>query len=207
VHDGILTAMAPSSPPSAQQRRTRKAILDAAGRLLAQGETPSVGEVARAAEVSRRTVYLHFSSLEHLLVDAALGTFTHEQIDERLAAVDELQDVEDRVEVTIRAVQAHVQETEHLGRTIIRSAAAAQQRGDGPPRGYRRVAWVEHALEPARERLGPQRFERVVSALCVLLGWESALVLRDVRALAPAEAIDVTVFAARAIVRAALTET
>src|SRR5215213_7431197 len=106
MHDGILNPMAPSSPPSAQQRRTRKAILDAAGRLLAQGETPSVGEVARAAEVSRRTVYLHFSSLEHLLVDAALGTFTHEQIDERLAAVDELQDVEDRVEVTIRAVQA-----------------------------------------------------------------------------------------------------
>jgi AcrR family transcriptional regulator len=151
-------------------------------------------------------VYLHFSSLEHLLVDAALGEFTRTQIDERLRAVDELEDVEQRVEATIRAVQAHVQETEHLGRTIIRAAATAPPRGDGPPRGYRRVGWIEHALAPARARLGPEGFERLVSALCVLVGWESALVLRDVRALDPDEAIDVTVFAARAIVRAALAD-
>jgi hypothetical protein len=108
------------------------------------------------------------------------------------------------VEATIRAVQSHVQETEHLGRTIIRSAAGAPGSGDGPPRGYRRVGWVERALEPARDRLDPERFERLVSALCVLVGWESAMVLRDVRGLAAQESIDVTVFAARAIVRAAL---
>ena len=44
----------------AQRRRTRKAIVDAAMTLIAQGKTPSVADVAAAADVSRRTVYLYF---------------------------------------------------------------------------------------------------------------------------------------------------
>ena len=43
---------------AAQRRRTRKVIVAAAAELLAQGKTPSVAEVAEAAEVSRRTVYM-----------------------------------------------------------------------------------------------------------------------------------------------------
>ena len=42
----------------AQRRRTRKAIVEAAKQLLASGRTPSIDEIARAADVSRRTVYL-----------------------------------------------------------------------------------------------------------------------------------------------------
>ena len=40
----------------AQRRRTRRAILDAAARLLQAGTEPSVNEIAAAADVSRRTV-------------------------------------------------------------------------------------------------------------------------------------------------------
>jgi AcrR family transcriptional regulator len=40
----------------AQRRRTRKAIVDAAMRLIARGTTPSVNDVAAEADVSRRTV-------------------------------------------------------------------------------------------------------------------------------------------------------
>ncbi|HEY2331461.1 MAG TPA: helix-turn-helix domain-containing protein, partial [Acidimicrobiales bacterium] len=49
-----------------QRRRTRAAIVDAASELLRTGVTPSVGDVAEAADVSRRTVYLHFPTIEQL---------------------------------------------------------------------------------------------------------------------------------------------
>ncbi len=42
--------------------------------------------------------------------------------------------------------------------------------------------------------------------LTLLIGWEAALVLRDVRNLEPAGGVELTVRAARALVRDALTD-
>lgn len=196
-------------PLSAQQRRTRKAIVEAAGRLLEAGRTPSVAEVAAEADVSRRTVYLYFPNVEQLLADAALEEFARMELDADLDALDAVDDVEERVGLLVRMIQAKALETEHLGRTIMRSAALANDDGpdDGsPPRGYRRVAWIERALAPARDRLSPQRFEQLVSALTLLIGWEAALVLRDVRGLGTADSVAVSERAARDLVRAALAE-
>jgi AcrR family transcriptional regulator len=53
---------------AAQRRRARLAIV-AAKRLVAEGASPSVNEIAEAADVSRRAVYRHFTSLDHLLFD------------------------------------------------------------------------------------------------------------------------------------------
>src|SRR5436190_3545133 len=58
----------------AQRRRTRRAILDAAASLLQAGTEPSVNEIAAAADVSRRTVYLYYPTLDQLILDAAIGT-------------------------------------------------------------------------------------------------------------------------------------
>src|SRR5690349_16848500 len=69
----------------AQERRTRKAIVDAAMALLAQGKTPSVNDVAAAADVSRRTVYLYFPAFEQLLMDATLGVLSQSPVDAALA--------------------------------------------------------------------------------------------------------------------------
>ena len=55
-----------------QRRRTRKDLLEAAGRLLKDGRTPSLEEVAEAALVSRATAYRYFPSIEALLREAAL---------------------------------------------------------------------------------------------------------------------------------------
>jgi AcrR family transcriptional regulator len=60
----------------AQRRRTRAAIVAAAMDLLEQGQTPSLSDVADAADVSRRTVYLHFPTLEQLLIDATVGALS-----------------------------------------------------------------------------------------------------------------------------------
>jgi AcrR family transcriptional regulator len=45
-------------------------------RLLSAGGTPTVADIAEAADVSRRTVYMYFPTLQHLLIDAALGVGT-----------------------------------------------------------------------------------------------------------------------------------
>src|SRR5512140_3415920 len=58
-----------------QRRRTRMALLSAAAKLLAAGKTPSVTEVADAADVSRRTAYRYFPTQDQLLVEAALEGF------------------------------------------------------------------------------------------------------------------------------------
>jgi AcrR family transcriptional regulator len=184
-----------------QRRRTRKAIVEAAVGLLGQGGTPSVAEIAEAADVSRRTVYLYFPTLEHLLADAALEA-SRATVEPSFEAGGE---PAERLEALVRAVQQGFAGTEELGRTIIRLTVGA---GRGAPpatprRGYRRVDWIERALEPLRESLPPDRFERLVSALTLLIGWEAMIVLQDTRGLSAEEAEDVCAWAAGALLAAA----
>jgi AcrR family transcriptional regulator len=185
-----------------QRRRTRRAILDAAVELLGRGGDPSVAEIAEAADVSRRTVYLYFPTLEHLLADAALEA-SRAMVEPQF---DVHGDVDERVEGLVRAVQQGFAETEELGRTIIRLTVGAGTStggsGAAPRRGYRRVQWIEMALEPLRVSLPPERFERLVSALTLLIGWESMIVLQDIRALSAADAEDVCVWIARTLLAA-----
>ena len=186
-----------------QRRRTRKAIIDATVGLLARGAEPSVGEIAEAADVSRRTVYLYFPTLEHLLADAALE-LTRGGVEPAFETRD---DPCERVEALVRAVQRQFAETEDLGRTIIRltvGKGTADPAGSSPRRGYRRVEWIERALDPLRASLPADRFEQLVSALSLVIGWEAMIVLQDVRGLTASEAEDVCVWAARALLRAAI---
>jgi AcrR family transcriptional regulator len=183
----------------AQRRRTRKAIVDATVRLLAEGVTPSVAEIAGAADVSRRTVYLYFPTLEQLLADAALEA-SRAQVEPQFEAST---DASERLEGLVRAIQQGFAETELLGRTIIRATVGQPSAGNGQPRrGYRRVEWLERALAPLRETMPPERFERLVSALTLVIGWESMIVLQDTRGLEAAEAEEVCVWAAQALLSA-----
>src|SRR5919202_6124791 len=100
-----------------QRRRTRKAIIDATIELLRRGVKPSINEIAEAADVSRRTVYLYFPTHEHLLADAALEA-SRATVEPRFEAGG---DASERLEALVRAVQQGFAETEHLGRTIIRA--------------------------------------------------------------------------------------
>lgn len=194
---------------AAQRRRTRKAIVAAAAELLSRGTTPSVAEIAEAAEVSRRTVYMYFPTLEQLLVDAALVSITRESVDATLDELDAAgeQDAESRVEAMTRSVQKLFVSTEQQGRTLIRLTVDGDRDSgatEQPVRGYRRVEWIERALAPVRGKLGKRRFEQLVSALAMVIGWEALIVARDVRGLSQKEAEDISAWAARALVRAAL---
>jgi AcrR family transcriptional regulator len=190
-----------------QRRRTRAAIVAAAAELLREGRTPSVNDVAEAADVSRRTVYQYFPTLEQLLLDATLGMLSDSAVEEAIDAADTATDAGERVEAMIRALGAMSTETLPLGRSLIRLTVEAPERDDpGPRRGYRRVGWIERALEPLRPELDPAVFERLVSGLAMVVGWEALIVLSDLRGLDADEQLDTSLWAARALVRAALEE-
>jgi AcrR family transcriptional regulator len=184
----------------AQRRRTRRAIVDAATRLLAEGGTPTVDEVAAAADVSRRTVYLHFPTYDQLLLDATLGALSAAENGERAWAADD--DAPTRVDALTRAMLGQAEETLPLGRQMLRLTVDAPADEDRPRRGYRRVQWIEAALEPIRAELTDEQHERLVSALAIMLGFESMVVMRDVRGADAATEERVITWAVRALVDA-----
>ena len=163
-----------------QRRRTRAAIVDAAAALLRTGVTPSAADIAEAADVSRRTVYLYFPTIEQLLLDATLGLLSQTAVDEAIDAADGAgESAEERVTAMIRALFDVNAETLPLGRSLLRLTVGEPQAddADGPRRGYRRIGWIERALEPLRSRLDDAQFERLVSALAMVVGWEALVVL------------------------------
>lgn len=189
-----------------QRRRTRLAIVAAATRLLEQGGTPSMADIADAADVSRRTVYLHFPTLEQLLIDATLGALSRAAVEDAIDAADPGGDVDARVTAMVNTISTLSSETLPLGRSLIRltvDASTAPEAGL-PRRGYRRVGWIEKAISPLRDRLSPAEYERLLSGLAVVIGWEALIVLQDLRGLPPEEQHETVLWAARALIAAAV---
>jgi len=179
--------------------------------LIARGKTPSVADVAAAAEVSRRTVYLYFPTFEQLLLDATVGALSESTVDRAVAPASSDESVETRVERMVRALHDVSPEVEQLGRRLIRltvegGATPDKIDSDMPRRGYRRVEWIESALAPWRTKLGAARWRRLVSALAMVVGWEALIVQRDVCGLTPSEGEELSVWAARAFLDATLRE-
>lgn len=188
-----------------QRRRTRAAIVNATTALLGARCTPSMADIAEAADVSRRTVYLYFPTLEHLLVEATLGVLSQRAVDDAIDAADVGADVESRVESMVKALGKVAEETLPLGRSLIRLTIDTPAPEPGDPRcGRCRIAWIEKALEPLREQLDEADFQRLVSGLAMVLGWEALVVLQDLRNLDPDEQRATCLWAARALIRATL---
>lgn len=80
----------------------------------------------------------------------------------------------------------------------------AKPRAGGPRRGYRRIEWIERVLAPLRNQLSRKDFDRLVSAVSVLIGWEPLIILKDIRGIEQKDAEEALAFAARAVVQAAL---
>src|SRR4051812_22268181 len=194
---------------SRQRRRTRAAIVTAAAELLRAGNAaPGVNEIADAADVSRRTVYQYFQTLDQLLLDATLGLLTQADVDAAIdAAGAEHQDAADRVDAMIRKIGELAAESLPIGRSLIRLTVDAPPSEPGrPKRGYRRISWIERALEPLRPELDSDLYERLVSGLAMVVGWEALIVLQDLRALDSPDQIRVSTWAARALIESSLAE-
>ncbi len=202
-----MAAPAPPGRPN-QKSRTRKDLLRAASRLLKEGRSPTLEEVAEEAMVSRATAYRYFSGVEALLVEAALDVAMP---DESFFAEDASDDVIARLLRADRAVAAMIAENETALRAMLVHSLQRGMEGAGqgvvlPVRQNRRTPLIEQALAPARPTLPPEAFTRLARALALVIGTESMLAFKDVLSLDDDEAADLRAWMIRALVAAALRE-
>ena len=191
---------------SAQKLRTRAALLAAARELVSQGKSPSVAEVADAAQVSRATAYRYFPTQEALLVEVPL--------DEDAPTVADLfgpdnapADPEDRAALVQGTLYELARDHEQEFRLFLRSSLTRGMK-DGqtsadPFRGARRAALLREALAPLAGELPAGEIQRLATALSMLVGVEAMVVLRDVLRLDHDEAREAGEWAVRRLVRAA----
>jgi AcrR family transcriptional regulator len=164
--------------------------------------------VADAAEISRRTAYRYFPTQEKLLAEAALEGL-RPLMDRALALTPlgaDQQSLEARVAALVRNMMKLAFENETLLRTMIHQTVLEKNPAKAPRRGTRRIDWIETALLPLRSALSKAKYENLVSAIAVCTGMEAVLVLRDIRGLTAAQAIQVSQWMAQAMLREALIE-
>lgn len=194
----------------AQRRRTRRAIVAAAARLMSTDSAPTVDEIAAQAEVSRRTVYLYFPTLEQLHLEAMQALLLSQDVEGALDAAAASGDARTQVDALITEIVTMSAQMMPLGRRIIRLTVdppeATAEGAASPRRGYRRIAWIERAVAPLRDQLSDEQFERLVSGLAMVIGWEGMVVLRDSRGLSGADEQRVIRWAARSLLDAILAE-
>ena len=188
-----------------QRRRTRKDLLQAATRLVRQGRTPSLEEIAEEAMVSRATAYRYFPKVDALLLEAALDVATPDADTVFVGAPDE--DAVARVERVDDALHDMVTANETQLRMML---VHSLQRGIGdrgedgvPARQNRRSPLIEAALAPARKQFKPAALKHLMHALALVVGTEAMVVCKDVLQLDDAESRKMKRWAIRALVEAA----
>lgn len=193
-----------------QRLRTRKDLLAAASRLLKQGQSPTIDDVAAEAMVSRATAYRYFPTIESLLVEAPIdddapdpaALFAHDRTTDPVARVDR--------------AEAALHEMSHRNERQLRlMLAASLQRSVGesgadspavPLRQNRREPLIEAALAPVRGQLPPRTYRNLRASLALVFGLESMIVFQDVLNIDAAAARRIKQWAIRALVRAAMEE-
>ncbi|HJQ61805.1 MAG TPA: helix-turn-helix domain-containing protein [Burkholderiales bacterium] len=189
-----------------QRHRTRRELLSAAARLLKQGATPSIEEVAQAAMVSRATAYRYFPTLDALLVEAPLEGDTPDP--EALFARDGTKNPEERIDAAEAALHEMVYRNEAQLRRLLSNSLTRAPGGRHaiPVRQNRRSPLIEAALAPVKRRLTKAAYQRLCAALAVYFGPEAMVVFRDVLQLDETQARKIKSWAVRTLVRAALNE-
>jgi AcrR family transcriptional regulator len=197
-----------------QKRRTRAAVLEAAKQLLREGQMPSVAEAADVACVSRATAYRYFPTQEYLLSEAALES-ARTDINHLLERAVPSNDPAVRLDTLVQVLQQVTLEQETAFRTLLQLSLQAHA-NEGPNReatedrlrGGRRIGWIEEALAPLDSIFDTDSItsRRVVAALSLCLGIEALIVLQDICGLEAAEAVEVSRWAAQALLQAGLHE-
>lgn len=202
--DSVPAAHEPAGYESAgrvrQKQRTREALVSAARHLVAEGLTPTVEQAAEEAGISRTTAYRYFPSQAALLVAA------HPEITtSSLLPDDPPADVAERVAIVVAKVVELVRDTEEQQRAMLRLSLEPERRGrrDLLLRQGRVIGWLEEALAPLTQAIGPDAVRQLAIAVRSSIGIESFVWLTDVAGLTADEAAAVMRWNARASVDAA----
>ena len=189
--------------------RTKRLMLQAATQLMQTGITPSVTEVAEAAEVSRATAYRYFPSqaaLVEAVVGEALGPILKWQSDDP--------DSKKRIKDLLRTAMPRIDEFEATFKAALKLSLdqwAQRQAGTlgNEPRFTRghRVDLLRDVTAPLQGTVSAARRDRLAQALSLVFGVEVLVVLKDIWGLSATEAQRVAEWAAAALVDATMHET
>jgi len=182
-----------------QRRRTRKALLDAAARLIKRGKTPTLEEAAEEALVSRATAYRYFPSADALLIETAVDVAVPDA--HALFDADTRSDPVARVTAADDALEQMMRDNETTLRLML-AQSVSRRSNDTPARQNRRTALIEAALGPVRDQFRPTDYRRLSQALALTLGTESMIVFKDVLQLDDNEARKARRWAIRALIEA-----
>lgn len=195
-------SVAAASGRENQKRRTRRHLLDAAARLMAQGRSPTLEDVAAEALVSRATVYRYFPSAEALAGEVALDIVTPQA--ETMFGANAGADPVERLDKVDAAFDEMVYGNEMALRAlVVRSLQQRMAGEEGQVRQNRRGPMIDAALAPARKDFKPAQLAMLRKALGLVIGTESMLAFKDVLGLDAAEARRVKRWMIRALVDAA----
>lgn len=183
-------------------------MLETAVALMQQGQTPSVSDVAEAAEVSRATAYRYFPSqaaLVHAVVDAGLGPILEWQ--------SKSTDPETRVRDLLSISMPRILEFEATFKASLKlsleqwAKRQAGTLGNEPAfkRGHR-IDVLQAAIAPLRETFSEAQFLHLAQSLSLSYGLEVLLVLKDMWGLSFEDAQSVAQWTASALVNAAIAE-
>lgn len=183
-----------------QKKRTRLALLDAANRLLKQGNQMfTIDEVAKEALVSVATAYRYFPNAESLRLEAPLHVKTNAavQVFENIPS----DDMDARIEALITYHAKLNMDNEKEFRLYLSSVL--RETINNPEknlRGGRRIKFIEEAISPFKDRIALDDYQRIIATLSVMLGIESVIALKDVCKLNNDEILDVWVWSIKKII-------
>jgi AcrR family transcriptional regulator len=184
-----------------QKARTRAALVDAARRLLAAGQTPGVEDAAEAADISRATAYRYFPNQRALLVAAHPEVLATDLLGE-----DAPPDARERLDRTIAELIRITVDTEPELRTMLRLSLEPGPHHELLLRQGRAIGWIETALAPLQAQLAEPELRRLVLAIRAACGIEALVWLTDVAGLSRPEATELMRWSALALLRTAQAE-
>jgi AcrR family transcriptional regulator len=188
---------------TAQKRRTRDALVEAARALVAKGETPTVEGAAELTSISRTTAYRYFPNQRALLVAAHPETGATSMLPD-----DAPDDAPTRLDLVLDTFMGSLVENEAQQRTMLRLSLEADpaERAQLPLRQGRAIKWIEEALAPLRAEMSEADIHRLTLAIRSATGIEALAWLTDVAGLSRDDATDLMCWSARALLRSAVAE-
>jgi len=189
-----------STGRSAQKARTRRLLVEATRRLMAEGITPTVEAAAAQAGISRTAAYRYFPNQQALVLGA------HPETQRASLLPDPApEDPAERLDLVMAEHLRTLLEWEpQLRATLWLSLDPGAGAAQLPLRQGRVIGWIEDALSPLHRTHPGLDTHRLAIAVRSATGIESLVWLVDVARLPREEAVAVLRDTARALLHTAL---
>lgn len=171
-----------------QKLQTRTLIIQTAKKMLDKPQSITLEDVAKAASVSRATIYRYFPSIDMLFSEAAihLDYKTPESLNEELVGLA----VSDKIRLIQKyynnfGLQNEVAYRRHLSVVMLEAIKNTEKL-----RGGRRIQALKIALQPLKSTMAKANWDRLINAAAILSGFDAIVICKDVCGLDDRDAIN-----------------